>query len=201
MTNERWERARRIADGRAPNLTLLADAQDAIDYFIDHNHFYPGSKEQFALRMGWTTGQGRGEKPDRRRVERVCNLTRDQEDFPEYESTLCGFVIAYSPSQGGMCLIDPTGDHFSDVEFLHVLVGDAQRQQAAKTVARRRIPMWKTVGDGFAALGELELARLFWQGEREISAEGFVSDSLTNDLFQTLRAHGYVEAQRPHGNT
>lgn len=189
-----FDRARAIATGKSPSLSKLGDALLAIDYLMAQGGFVECSKAEFAWTMGWTLGTGRDEKPDRRRVEDVCNLTRDQELFPEYGAALGGFVIAYAPSQGGMSLVDPTGE-IPLHHLVHILLGDMQKQQAAKTINRRRQPTWRTAGDSATVNGDVELARLFYQAENEIATTGFVSDSVVGSCFKVARSRGLFESE------
>ncbi|MGH8872583.1 MAG: hypothetical protein ACRDWS_11460 [Acidimicrobiia bacterium] len=145
--------------------------------------------------MGWTKGTGREEKPDRLRVERACNLTRDQDTFPEeygIQDTLGGYVVAYAPNTGGMTLLGE-GVDIDGRMYVHVLTGDLQKQQAMKTMNRRRLPMWRKVGEAFAANGDIEMSRLFFQAEDQIEREGAVDDPTVAKIFSTLVAHGIVE--------
>ena len=92
MSGAGKERASRDADARfyAKNkpqynsLTLLKRAQEAIEFLMAHGNFVEYSKEQFAIALNWYDRLN--EKPDRRLVETVCNMTRDQHDHPEVEA-------------------------------------------------------------------------------------------------------------------
>jgi len=169
-------------------LTAVFDARDAIEVLMSCGAYWPGSKEQFAFKMEWLKANG---EADRRRVEDVCNLTRDQEQKPPWvQETLAGFVIAYAPSQGGMVLIDPASGELPLEHYAHLLAGDLQRQQQHKTENRRRLPMWKKAGAVAMNSGDAELARLFWQGENEVSSRGVVSEITSNDLFRVLVSRG-----------
>lgn len=186
-----YERAQAVARGRVPNLSILGCALQAINYLMEHDGFVECSKAEFAWKMGWIIGEGRDEKPNRRLVEDVCNLTRDQELFPEYQEALQGFVIAYAPSEGGMSLVDPTGDIPLHL-LTHLLLGDLQKQQAMKTMNRRRLSMWRAAGDSATFGGDGELSRLFHQAENEINLQGFVSDSVTGSLFKVAATRGLI---------
>jgi hypothetical protein len=171
------------------SVRTLLDAEKARDFLIDRGGFWAGTKAQFAFAMDWVT---RENDPDRRRVEEVCNLTRDQEHLaPHVQETIGGFVIAYSPSQGGMVLIDPAGDDMPVEHYMHILAGDIARQQQHKTENRRRLPTWKKAGQAAANSGDHELARLCWQAEHEIDKTGFTSDTLHSDYFKVLIARGF----------
>lgn len=189
----RWEKSRQRAMDHLPTLTDLSDARVAIEYLIAHDSFVACSKEEFALILGWTKGVGREEKPDRLRVERVCNLTRDQDSYPEeYTSALGGYVIAYAPSSGGMTLLGD-GVEIDGRMYVHLLTGDLQKQQSSKTINRRRLPTWRKVGEAFAASGDVELSRLFFQAEDQIDRSGVVDDSTVGRIFSTLVAQGVIE--------
>lgn len=149
--------------------------------------FYEGSKNNFAFVMEWVDRAG---KADRARVEGMCNLTRDQDQWDWVKSSLSGFRVSYAPSQGGMTLIDPEGELPLD-HMYHVLAGDLQRQQSARTTNLRRIPTWKEVGQRAAAAGDMDLARLWWQGENEIETTGFVSGTVSGKIMQALAARGF----------
>lgn len=188
----RHERARDMTRRGVPSLQLIRDARIAVEYLIDQGGFTACSKNEFALKMGWTVGTGRDERPDRRRVEDICNLTRDQEQWPE-ASVLGGYVIAYAPSQGGMTLVGDDVDIDARM-YVHLLVGDLQKQEASKTVNRRRRPMWQKVGEAFAAHGEVALARLFFQAEDQIKTQGVVNSDLVGEVYKTLIANGYLDS-------
>lgn len=167
-------------------LTTCHFAIQAVERLMESGGFLPDTKAQFALRMGWVLPRDGKDEPDRRRVENICNLTRDQHEWPEIADQLGGYVIAYSPNQGGMLLVDPTGEQPLD-HLTQMLMGDLQKQQGIKTINRRRLPTWKTAGDAASALGDNEMARLFWQAEGEINKTGFVSDSVIGDIFKAAR--------------
>jgi hypothetical protein len=177
----------------AAQLNTCHFAMQAIEKLMDSGGFISDTKAQFALRMGWTIPNGGKDEPDRRRVENICNLTRDQHEWPEIADMLGGYVIAYAPNQGGMSLIDPTGDMPLD-HLTHILLGDLQKQQGIKTINRRRLPTWKTAGESAAAQGDNEMARLFWQAEGEINKAGFVSDSVIGDIFKAARVRDLLGA-------
>src|SRR5437870_1873477 len=82
------------------SVALVLKAKDVIDFLIGRDGFWEGPKAAFAHQMGWFKRDG---SPDRHLVEEICNLTRDQEREPPYvREQLAGFVVAYSPNQGGM---------------------------------------------------------------------------------------------------
>jgi hypothetical protein len=188
-----------LANTKTWNHHTLFFAQKAIECLIDHGGFVADSKAQFALRMGWTTrGTGGVDEPDRRMVENICNLTRDTAydptEWPAAAEALAGYVIAYSPSIGGMTLIDPKGDLTLD-HLTHILLGDLQKQKATKTINKRRLPSWKAAGDNAAAGGDLDMARLFWQAENEIKQTGFVSDQVIGQIFSTADSRGLLSTR------
>lgn len=175
--------------------TLMLRAQEAIEFLMDRGGFFPYSKNQFALVMGERFGRAwlmMDDGPDRRLVEDVCNLTRDQFQDPMVELVLGGYVVSYSPSQGGMTLVDPTGEQPLD-HLVHMLTGDLQRDQAIRTQLRRRLPTWKTAGANAAKNDDNELARLCWQIESEIDGTGHVSETLQAQWFQMMRVRGLFE--------
>jgi hypothetical protein len=170
------------------SMVLVLKARDAIDFLIDRDGFWEGPKADFAKEMGWLKRNG---YPDRHLVEEVCNLTRDQERKPKYvRDQLAGFVVAYSPSQGGMTLIDPESGEMPLQHYVHILVGDMQRQRQHMTENRRRLPTWKTAGKVAANGNDQELARLCWQAENEIDKSGFVDESTISDMFKVFRSRG-----------
>jgi hypothetical protein len=189
---ERWGgQSMPLTAPKALNLTVLQKAIDAIEYLMQHGGFTDCTKAQFALKMGWVL-RLRNDEPDRRLVEDVCNLTRDQDQYPVAAETLGGYVISYAPSRGGMLLIDPTGEQPLHHQ-LHMLTGDLQKQQMIKTMNRRRLPTWKAAGEAASNTDDRELARLLWQAENEISSTGFVSDSLIAQFFQAMRTRSVLE--------
>lgn len=162
------------------NLDITYKAKEAEEFLFDNGGFWGGTKAQFATALGWLTSEG---EPDRRIVEDVCTLTRDQESLPQWQQDiLAGFVISYAPSAGGMTLIDPSESDMPLHHYVHMLAGDMQFQQRSRTINRRRLPAWQKAGAVAANGGDQELARLFWQGENEISRTGFVSETTSNDL-------------------
>lgn len=181
-TRTNWGRG---GDLTRPGLdfTMLLRAQAAIEELIRCNGFYEGNRDQFAIKMGW---------PTRQTVEAVQRLTQDQEMYPLAKDRLAGFRIAYAPSKGGVLLIAPDGE-LPLAHGLHFLAGDLQRQQAEKTVLRRRIPTWKSIGDQAANGGDLDLARICYQSMNELETHGFVSDHLTNEFFKALTSRGMAE--------
>lgn len=170
---------------RGLNLTTLRRADQAIQTLIDCNYFFEGTKNQFAIKMNWYLGS----KPDRRLVEDVCNLTRDQDLYPPAKELLGGFTICYSPSKGGLLLQDPDGDLPLDHQLFR-LSGDLQAQQKIKTINRRRLPSWKVAAEQAFKTGDLEVSRICWQAANDIEHTGFVSDHLIAEFFKTAAARG-----------
>jgi len=175
-------------------LALYQRAQEAIEFLIECNGHTTLTKDAFATTMAsrygrkWLRMDGRG---NRRMVEEVMNLTRDQDIDQVAASLLGGFVVAYAPNLGGMTLIDPTGEVTLDHQ-LHMLSGDLQRQQATKTINRRRIAYWKAAGECAMRAGDFKLGRLLSQVENEVNATGFVSDNLVAEYMAALGARGLV---------
>ncbi len=161
------------------DLTALERAVKAIEELIACHGFWEGTKDQFAIKMGW---------PGRRAVEDVQRVTQDQDHHPAALELLGGFRISYAPSKGGMLLLAPDGD-LPLAHHLHFLAGDLQRQQAEKTVLRRRIPNWKTAGDQAANEGLIELARICWQATNELERQGFVTDHLVAEFFKAIAVY------------
>jgi hypothetical protein len=172
---------------------IIARAKEAIELLIDQGGFVPDTKQQFALRMGWTIpGHGSIDKPNTRLVEDICNFTRDQAHHPGASEFLGGFVIAYAPTLGGISLVDPTGE-IPLSHIVHQLAGDMHQQKSIKTINRRRLPMWHAAGESAMANDDRELARLFHQAEHDIKSTGFVSDVVLGDLFKALSARSLLE--------
>jgi hypothetical protein len=181
-TRTKWGRG---AESRPAGLdfTMLLRAEAAVEELIRCHGFWEGSREQFAIKMGW---------PNRRTVETVQRLTQDQDMYPLALERLAGFRISYAPSKGGVLLIAPDGDLPLD-HGLHFLAGDLQRQQAEKTILRRRIPSWRAIGDQAGNAGDLELARICYQAMNELERQGFVTDHITNEFFKALATRGVAE--------
>ncbi len=178
----------RPSDGR------IKDALDAIDYLMDRGGFSDLTKEQMAVALDWYD-QFERTKPNRRRVEQVCNLTRDQHNWEYVSEILGGMVVAYSPSDGGMTLIQPDGER-PLTHMLHVLRGDLHKAQSCMTMNRRREATWYACGCKCVAQGDADLAKLFFQAQGEIHANGFVSETTSRDLFVGLRTRGLLENEK-----
>jgi hypothetical protein len=149
------------------------------------------SKEAFAASvMKWFKPDG---QPDRRRVEDACTLTRDQKKHPSWvQEMLLGKVVAYSPSLGGMVLLDIAAIELPLEQYAHILAGDLQRQRQHKTENQRRLVVWNTAGQIAMNSGDAELARLFWQGEGEMDRTGVVSMTTTDELFRVLASRNLL---------
>lgn len=169
------------------SVALQFKAAKAVEFIIERGGFYPGNKNDFAIEMGWTTRDG---KPNRKVVEDVCTLTREQQNNPSVAELLGGFVISYAPSRGGMTLWDPLSEDEPLDHYVHLFVGDLQRQKQHETENRRRVPAWRTAGDICARGGDKELGRLCYQAEGEINSTGFVSDHTMGQLMKTFAARG-----------
>ena len=191
----RYEKAKSMTRRGVPSLQLIRDAKVAVEYLIDQGGFTACTKEEFALKMGWTIGLGRDERADRRRVEDICNLTRDQDEWPEAAGVLGGYVIAYAPSEGGMSLLGDGVDIDARM-YVHLLTGDLQKQEMTKTMNRRRQPMWRKVAEAFAGHGEVALARLFFQAEDQIKGQGVVNSDLVGEIYKSLIASGHLESSQ-----
>lgn len=178
----------------ANKVALYERAREAIDYLMGENGHTTLTKSDFAVVMAtrhgrvWLKGDGTG---NRRLVEDVCNLTRDQAD-DEYASAICcGFVVSYAPNLGGMTLLDPSGEMALD-HMLHMLSGDIQVQQKAKTTNRRRVSYWNAAGHQAFNSDEHELGRVAFQIEREIDATGMASDSLVAEFLRLISDRGFA---------
>jgi len=174
-----------------PNLSQLEDAKKSIEYMMKRGGFVEYTKRQFAAAMGWYKGTGKDD-PDRARVERMCNLTRDQDQWGWVSELLGGFAISYAPQQGGMILVDESGEIPLD-HMWHQILGDLQLQHKAQTMNKRRLPTWRKAGSQSANNDNLELARLCWQAENEIEHTGFVTETTYVNLIKSLRALGFME--------
>lgn len=181
------------SNGTSPNkLALYQRAQEAIEVLMDMNGHTTLTKTEFAIIMAtrfgreWLRGDGTG---NRHLVEEVCNLTRDQEDDPYAKALFSGFVVSYAPNVGGMTLFDPSGD-LSYGHLLHMLAGDLNRQQATKTINRRRLSYWNSGGHQALNSQEPDLARVMFQIEHEIEATGTASDGLVAEFIRLLGPRG-----------
>lgn len=185
------------SNGTSPNkLALYQRAQEAIEILMELSGHTTLTKTDFAVLMStrygreWLRGDGTG---NRKLVEDVCNLTRDQEDDPYAKALFSGFVVSYAPNLGGMTLLDPTGD-ISFPHLLHMLAGDLNRQQATKTINRRRLSYWNSAGHSALGSQEPDLARVMFQIEHEIESTGVASDGLVADFLRLVgpRAGGQL---------
>lgn len=173
-------------------LALYERTREAIEFLIESDGHTQLTKVEFATALAsrhgriWLKRDGDG---NRRLVEDVMNLTRDQDIDGVAASLFGGFVVAYAPNLGGMTLIDPTGELGLDHQ-LHMLSGDLQRQQATKTINRRRISYWRAAAENLMKAGDYDLARLLSHIENEINGTGFVSDSLVADYMKALSTRG-----------
>ena len=174
---------------RRPSIQQIQRANQAIETLIDCHYKWNGTKEQFAIKMGWY--EGPDHHPSRRMVEEACTITRDQNDWPDIRADLGGLIIAYAPEEGGMILIDWSGDMPLEHQ-VHFLIGDAQRQQQHKTENRRRIPTWEAAGNAAVMMNDPELAQLFFAGKNEVERSGFITDLTSRKLFQAIAARGWL---------
>ncbi len=169
---------------KAIDLFKIEKAKEAIERLIELEGFFPGNKADFAIEMGWVDHL-KNRKPDRRLVDEVCNLTRDQRYSATVQDALAGYVIAYSSSDGGIVLVDPSGET-QIRQWIKIFKGDFQKQQAIRTMNRRRQPTWEALGKQLAANGDVEFASICWQIEIEIKRTGDVSDEMISKFFMTL---------------
>lgn len=160
---------------------------------IEEDGFVDCTKNEFAelmyertRRPQWLKKDG---SPNRSLVEDVCNLTRDQDAWPEVATELSGYRVVYAPSKGGMVLIGADGEMKLE-HLVRMLWGDARRQQEAKTVGRRRVSSWRTAAQMASRSGDLDLGLLMAQMENEVNTTGFVSDSLYTEFEAALRKRG-----------
>lgn len=161
-------------------------AQEAVEFLIEHDCFWPGNKADFAYEMEWLTRDG---KPDRRMVEDVCTLTREQ-DSNGLAELLGGFVVSYAPSKGGMVLW--TDSEAPIDHYVHMFTGDMQRETQHRTENRRRLPYWEKAAEAASGSGDVELARLLFEARREIESTGFVSEQVTGQLMFVFQSRGLV---------
>ena len=179
----KWEREFELP----ASLALQFKAVKAVEFLIERGGFYEGNKNDFALEMGWTT---RDDKPNRKVVEDICTLTREQSRNPGLAELLGGFVVSYAPSRGGLTLWDPLSQDEPLEHFIHLFIGDMQRQKQHETENRRRMPSWRLAGDIATRSGDAELSRLLHQAEGEIDSTGFVSDHTQGSLMKTFASRG-----------
>lgn len=171
-----------------PKLDLYLRAQEAIEYLMENNCLTQLSKREFAVVMAtrygrcWLLGDGTGND---RLVSDVCNLTRDQAEDEYAKALFAGFTVTYAPNLGGMALFDPAGELSFDA-LIHMLSGDLQRQEAAKTVNRRRTANWNAVGHQALSNGNPDLGRIAFQCEHDIDATGIVSSSLVAEFLRLV---------------
>ena len=180
-------------------LALYDRCREVIEYLIECNGHSPLSKRELADEMAdrygrvWRTNSG---EPDRRLIADVCTATRDQDRDPFARELFAGLVISYAPNTGGLILIDPTGE-MALPHQLHMLAGDMQEQQKAKTIMRRRISAWRTAALSAMSGGDFELGRLLSQAENEIDSTGFVSDTIVVLLLKMFAAKGVARGEDP----
>lgn len=194
MSRKQYNKPTRTDLSARNRLALYRRCEEAIEFLIDCDGHTVLSKEEFAVAMAarygrmWLKPNGTG---DRRLVEAVANMTRDQE-MPGNEMVrqFCGgYVVAYAPNLGGMTLLDPSGE-LSLVHQLHMLSGDLQRQQSIKTMNRRRLSYWRAAADNAFKTGDAGLARLLNQIENQIDTSGLVTDSLVAEYMKALASRG-----------
>jgi hypothetical protein len=165
----------------------LQRAETAIALLIDNGNFIPATKEQFALMAGFIQpGPNGHDIAQRQWVEDVCNATRDH---PQHFG---GFVICYSPSDGGMVLIDPDGS-MSMWAMIKLINGDMRTQHACQTMMRRRLPTWNAFGRQLAQQGDVDGSRLAFQAEGELDQHGIVTETTWIALAKHLLARGLLE--------
>lgn len=171
---------------------LLRRATEAIEFLMENDGYSPLTKAEFAGALAgrfgrvWLRADG---TPNRRLVEDVANLTRDQHGDIEAEIACAGYIVSYSPVKGGMTLVGLDGN----MDLPHLLkmqAGDVLRQQNAKTINRRRVAIWKEASRAAHRAGDFDLAACLSQIENEIDTTGFVSDSKSNEFLQLLRVRG-----------
>jgi len=177
---------------------MLARSQEAIEFLMENDGFYPSHKGAFAQAMydrtkrsHWLRNDG---FPNRQLVADVCNFMRDQHQWPEVEAILGGYMVVYAPNSGGMTLVGSHGE-MKQEHLLHMLGGDMARQQQAKTTNRRRVAGWKTGANQACQAGQIELGLLMGQIQNQIDATGFATDSLVAEFYKELGKLGIeVEA-------
>lgn len=184
---QNWERE------AAKQTVLIHRAQQAIEILMECNGFTPLTKSEFADQMARTHGTAwlDNGKPNRRLVELISALSKDQ-FLPGNEtaaSQLGGYVIGYSPTKGGMTLLDANGEMQLD-HMLHLLSGDLLRQKNIITVNRRRLTVWKAVAKQAIGRGHVDLGLLAGQIQNEIDRTGFVSEKLASEFLVAAETLG-----------
>lgn len=187
-------RGRRAAVEHRTKLSLYERARELIEYLVENDGHVACTKQDLAVLLSqrfntlqWLTLDGRG---DRRLVETVCNLTRDQADDPVTQSICAGYVAAYAPNAGGLTLVDESGEMPPHMA-LHMLQGDLNRQLAAKTTWRRRLPYWKAAAKQAALSSDADLARILWRIHDKIEETGFSTDDLVREYADALVSRGF----------
>jgi hypothetical protein len=180
------ELPQRGRNDQAASVARQFKALEAVEFLMDHDQFWPGSKNDFAFEMGWLTRDG---KSDRQLVEDVCTLTREQASNGLTEM-LGGFVISYAPSKGGMVLW--TDEEAPIDHYVHMFAGDMQREQQHRTENRRRLPYWEKAAEAASGSGDVELARLLFEARREIESTGFVSEQVSGQMMKVFYSRGLV---------
>lgn len=182
-----FEYSRQVAQGKKPNLTVLDRAEMAILYLHDHNGWLPScTREDFAKRMNWLRPDG---EPDRRMVEHVFTMTREQHRWEEVASRLGGYVIAYAETVGGVAFVGSDGLPILPA-MVHILRGDAVRDQTARTENARRLPTLRKLAEGAANDKEFDLWRIFNRAYMDVERDGFYSTDVAAELDAYVKAHG-----------
>jgi hypothetical protein len=167
------------------SVALAFRARDAVEFLIDHQTYYPGTKNDFAMAMGWVRPDGR---PLRDWVEGICTYTRDHPD----DELTGGYVISYAPTRGGMVLW--TGEDDAPLDhYVHMFQGDMTRDKQHRIENRRRKHIWAKAAQQAHESGDLELARLLNYAENEINSTGFVAESTAKQLQAVFASRDFGE--------
>ena len=183
MVAKPWEKIREARETKdigpggtsvPSSVALVYRARDAVEKLVEHDGYFPGTKNDFALSMDWVTPQG---KPMRDWVEGVCTFTREHPDEP----LTGGYIVSYAPTKGGMVLW--TGEEEAPLDhYIHMFQGDLTRDHQHRSENRRRQAIWAKAAQQSQESGDLEMARLLICGDNEIGSTGFVAETTANQL-------------------
>lgn len=175
-----------------PRHQALLDAKQAIGFLIDRGNYWEGTKQQFAFALDWRMPNGKD--ADVRRVQTMCTLTRDQSDLdPWMQEQLAGMIIAYSPTDGGMVLIDPDSPEMPLRHHIEIIRGDLVRHRVHKTENRRRIPTLNAAAKIAFEGGDFELAQVLAKAEDQVDRTGTYTETIEKEFFKIVKARGLVD--------
>lgn len=181
---------------------LLARAQEVIEFLMERDQRYEGTRKQFGYALSewspkpamWLKGNG---EPDVDLIRKVFRLTRETAagyGTEEAEDLLGGYLVCYSQiGRPAVLLIGPDDPDMELIRYIDLLKGDLARQKQHKTENRQRVEVIRMAADIADRAGYKALSRQLHYGENEVEQAGEMTEQTISSTFKELAVLGMTD--------